>query len=66
MWTEATTIENLNCHECGALIELLARCLRVLIREPAANGGFHYTRVTYCEECGKLYEESQDTIGDEY
>ncbi len=66
MWTEAVSVEHLQCHECGDPIEMHSRVLRVLIREPKIAGGWHYTRVTYCADCGKLYEESQDLGGDEY
>lgn len=66
MWTSAVSVEHLQCKECGDPIEMRARILRVLLREPNASGGWHYTRVTYCADCGVLYEESQDLGGDDY
>lgn len=66
MWTSAITVDV--CKECGADIEPGARVLRTLVAEAAnpLTKVAHAQRATFCLDCGKLYEESQDLGGDEY
>lgn len=58
MWTNAITVDV--CKECGEDIEPGIRILRTVYRDPSGTGGFYHTRVTLCENCGKLWQESQE------
>lgn len=59
-WTKAGTVDV--CKECGEDIWPAQTILRTRYAQ-AREGGVLYTIVTLCEDCGKLYEESQTTTG---
>ena len=51
-WTE-------KCGECDAVIRQNELMMPVYVRDPK-HVGTRRTRVVYCEDCGKLYLESQE------
>ena len=60
MWTNAITIDI--CKECGSDIFPGDRVLRDFYREAAEvlTGEVKHQLLVYCEDCGKLYEESNE------
>jgi RNase P subunit RPR2 len=56
-WDRAT--KRTKCTECEEPIHLGARIMRA-ISKTASMYRVIDSRVTYCENCGKLYEESQE------
>lgn len=56
-WTTAQTVDV--CRECGNDIWPAAVILRCRYAVPK-YWGILYVMVTLCEDCGKLYEESQE------
>jgi hypothetical protein len=60
LWTKAATVDV--CKECGADIFPADVMLRCRYGEPK-YWGILYVMVSLCEDCGKLYEESQEPTG---